>query len=134
MNIRQLDIKDADFAERLAQLLAWESVSDQDVAAAVNDIILAVRTRGDAALIDFSNRFDRRSVQSIAELQITAEQLRSSLEKISTAQRDALEQAAARIHSFHERMARYWGSGLPLLIVSAFMFREARLLIRHLCS
>ncbi|MBK8287980.1 MAG: histidinol dehydrogenase [Cellvibrionales bacterium] len=109
MNIRQLDIKEADFAERLAQLLAWESVSDQDVAAAVNDIILAVRTRGDAALIDFSNRFDRRSVQSIAELQITAEQLRSSLEKISTAQRDALEQAAARIHSFHERQrAESW--------------------------
>lgn len=109
MNIRQLDIKDADFAERLAQLLAWESVSDQDVVTAVNDIILAVRTRGDAALIDFSNRFDRRSVQSIAELQITAEQLRSSLEKISTAQRDALEQAAARIHSFHERQrAESW--------------------------
>jgi histidinol dehydrogenase len=109
MNIRQLDIKEADFAERLAQLLAWESVSDQDVVTAVNDIILAVRTRGDAALIDFSNRFDRRSVQSIAELQITAEQLRSSLEKISTAQRDALEQAAARIHSFHERQrAESW--------------------------
>lgn len=109
MRIQRLNVSDANFTERLDQLLAWESVSDHDVVAAVNQILDAVRVRGDAALVEFTNRFDRRSGKSISELQITLSQLQQSLEKITTEQRGALEQAAERIRIFHEKqLAESW--------------------------
>lgn len=103
MKIRRLCIKDSDFSAQLDKLLAWESVSDKNVAAIVEEVLAAVRLRGDAALVEFSNRFDRRSVKTISELQIVPTQLQESLQKISTEQRHALEQAAVRIRAFHEK-------------------------------
>lgn len=109
MKIQRLDASDANFTERLDGLLAWESVSDHAVVAVVNEILDAVRVRGDAAIVEFSNRFDRRSVRSISELQITSAQLQQALERISAEQRGALEQAAERIQSFHEmQRAESW--------------------------
>ena len=103
MKIRRLCINDSDFATQLDKLLAWESVSDKNVAAIVDEVLAAVRLRGDAALVEFSNRFDRRSVKKISELQIVPAQLQESLKKITAEQRNALEQAAARIRIFHEK-------------------------------
>lgn len=103
MKIRRLCVKDSDFSAQLDKLLAWESVSDKNVAAVVEEVLAAVRLRGDAALVEFSNRFDRRSVKTISELQIVSTQLQESLKKISTEQRHALEQAAVRIRAFHEK-------------------------------
>jgi histidinol dehydrogenase len=103
MKIRRLRISDSDFATQLDQLLAWESVSDKNVAAIVDEVLAAVRLRGDAALVEFSNRFDRRAVKTISELQVAPAQLQASLKKISVEQRNALEQAAARIRVFHEK-------------------------------
>lgn len=109
MRIQRLNASDADFTGRLDRLLAWESVSDGTVVAAVNDILEAVRIRGDAALVEFSNRFDRRSAKSISELKITPTQLQQAVEKISAGQRTALEQAAARIRNFHQKQrAESW--------------------------
>ncbi len=103
MKIRRLCISDSDFATQLDQLLAWESVSDKNVAAVVDEVLTAVRMRGDAALVEYSNRFDRRAVKTISELQIAPTQLQESLKKISVEQRNALEQAAERIRAFHEK-------------------------------
>lgn len=109
MNIRRLLYGQPDFSEQLDHLLAWETVSDHRVVSVVNDILVAVRNQGDAALVEFSNQFDRRAVKSIADLQVTQEQLLQALDKISDEQRVALEQAAARIRVFHEKQrAESW--------------------------
>ena len=100
--ITRLDASDSDFKQRLDDLLAWESVSDTRVAGLVGDIIQQVKTRGDAAVLEFTNKFDRRNVQNITELASTAEQLKQSLGEITLEQRNALEVAATRIRSYHE--------------------------------
>ncbi len=100
--ITRLDASQSDFKQRLDDLLAWESVSDTRVAGVVDDIIQQVKTRGDAAVLEFTNKFDRRSAQTMSELVITAEQLKDSLTQISPEQRQALEIAAERIRSYHQ--------------------------------
>jgi histidinol dehydrogenase len=109
MNIRRLQASDKGFRQQLDQLLAWDAVSDQAVVQAVDDILSAVRVQGDAALIDCTNRFDRRNVSQVAELEIAQAGLQHALAKISPEQRNALEQAAVRIRSFHEKQrAESW--------------------------
>jgi histidinol dehydrogenase len=100
--ITRLDASQSDFKQRLDDLLAWESVSDTRVAGVVDDIIHQVKTRGDAAVLEFTNKFDRRSAQTMSELVITAEQLKDSLTQITPEQRQALEVSAERIRSYHQ--------------------------------
>lgn len=100
--ITRLDANQSDFAARLDQLLAWESVSDARVAGVVDDILQQVKSCGDAAVIEYTNRFDRRNVQRMAELFITAEQLQAALTQITSEQRRALETAAERIRTYHQ--------------------------------
>jgi histidinol dehydrogenase len=88
--------------ERLS-LLAWEGVSDAAVQQRVDEIIEAVRRRGDAALVEASNRFDRLSATTMAELTLSAERLRQAYDGLPAAQREALAQAAERIRLYHER-------------------------------
>ena len=101
--IARLATRDADFEARLSSLLAWDGVSDAAVQARVEEILAAVRTRGDAALIEASNRFDRLSVSSMAELTLTAPRLRQAYDGLPAEQREALAQAAERIRLYHER-------------------------------
>jgi histidinol dehydrogenase len=109
MKILTLDSTAPDFNQQLDKLLAWEAVSDQSVSSVVNDILISVRTRGDAALLEFTNRFDRRAVASMTELTVTQAALQQALLDITPEQRVALEQAAARIQQFHERQrAESW--------------------------
>lgn len=100
--ITRLDASDNDFNQRLDQLLAWESVSDNRVAAVVDDILQQVKTRGDAAVLEFTNKFDRRTANSIADLEITQTQLHNALTQITAEQRAALEIAAERIRQYHQ--------------------------------
>lgn len=100
--ITRLDASQSDFNERLDQLLAWESVSDTRVAAVVEDILHQVKTRGDAAVVEFTNKFDRRSAQSIHDFVITPAQLQHALTQISDEQRAALQVAAERIRNYHQ--------------------------------
>ena len=101
--IRKLSTMDPDFRERLDQLLAWESVSDQAVNQTVNDIIAAVRADGDAALIDYTRRFDGWNPASAADLEIPLARLRQAWERIPEAQRQALTHSAERISAYAER-------------------------------
>ena len=101
--IRRLDAADPQFARHLDHLLSWESVSDDAVNQRVLDIIKGVRERGDAALVEFTQRFDGVEATSMAELILPRERLELALTRISTEQRTALEQAAERVRLYHER-------------------------------
>jgi histidinol dehydrogenase len=100
--ITRLDVSQSDFNQRLDQLLAWESVSDTRVAAVVDDILHQVKTRGDAAVVEFTNKFDRRSAQGMNDFVVTPAQLQHALTQISSEQRAALEVAAERIRNYHQ--------------------------------
>jgi histidinol dehydrogenase len=101
--IARLSTTDADFGVRLDQLLAWESVSDHQVRDTVEMVIGEVRQRGDAALLEFTARFDRWSPADAAALELDRQRLRQALTKIPTAQREALEIAADRVRTYAER-------------------------------
>ncbi|HEB58009.1 MAG TPA: histidinol dehydrogenase [Gammaproteobacteria bacterium] len=103
MNITRLDTRSDDFWFHLEQMLAWEGVSDDAVNDIVKEIIQAIRERGDAALVEYTNRFDRMSVGGMAELEIGGERLQAALNGLPLAQREALELAAGRVRRYHER-------------------------------
>ncbi|MGB2065486.1 histidinol dehydrogenase [Marinomonas gallaica] len=106
LNIRQFSSKDANFRKDLEQLLSWESVSDTRVQKSVEEIVNRVRLEGDAALIELTNKFDRRSVSSAAELVIEADELAQAAERVDSKIVDALKQAAERVKSYHERQVQ----------------------------
>lgn len=103
LNIRQLNTKDASFWQQMQDLLAWESVSDDAVFNTVNGILKDVRSRGDAAVVEYTNRFDRMNAGNMAELEIPLERLQAALNNITPAQRDALQLSADRIKAYAER-------------------------------
>ena len=102
INIKQLNSSDSDFQQRLDALLAWESVSDEAVSDTVKEILADVKKNGDQAVIDYSCRFDRLDVKTMAELEIPLSRAQAALELIPQAQREALEAAAARVRSYHQ--------------------------------
>ncbi|KRU89970.1 histidinol dehydrogenase [Pseudomonas aeruginosa] len=101
--IRRLNAADPDFGRHLDRLLSWESVSDDSVNQRVLDIIAAVRSRGDAAVVEFTQRFDGLQAASMADLILPRERLELALTRITAAQREALEVAAERVRSYHEK-------------------------------
>ena len=103
ISIRRFRSDQADFAAQMDALLSWESVSDTGVQQIVTDIVNDVRQRGDAALIEYTNRFDRMSVDSMAQLELSQEQLQAALDGLPDAQRAALTTAAERVRSYHEK-------------------------------
>ncbi|PWV61810.1 histidinol dehydrogenase [Plasticicumulans acidivorans] len=103
MDIARLATRDPDFWSRLSRLTSWEGVSDHAVATAVHEILEAVKTRGDEALVEFTGRFDRMSVETAADLEIPQARLEAALAAIPAAQRQALEVAAARVRAYAER-------------------------------
>lgn len=103
MKLRSLNANANNFWQELDALLAWESVSDDKVFSVVTDVIKNVRQRGDAAVVEYTNRFDRMSVASMQQLEISKAQLQQALQKIPAAQREALEKAAQRIRNYAER-------------------------------
>ncbi len=106
VDIAQLNSSQGDFWQQLDKTLAWESVSDEQVFNTVNGIINDIRKRGDAAVIEYTNRFDRLSVSSMDELEIPAARLQESLDRISPEHRAALEKAAERVRAYaeHQKM------------------------------
>ena len=102
-NIQRLNTADADFWPRLETLTAWEGVADEVVTTVVREILARVRTEGDAALLDYTHRFDRLDAACAADLEIPAERLRQALATIPAERRAALETAADRIRAYAER-------------------------------
>ncbi len=103
ISIKQLNTVDSDFWAALDNLLAWESVSDDQVFSTVKNIIADVRNKGDKALIELSNKLDRLSVSSMDELTVSPERLALALKQLDPVQRVALETAAERVRLYHEK-------------------------------
>lgn len=101
--IARLATDAADFDACFARLLQWSADIDRAIEDAVTTIIDDVRRRGDAAVLDYTARFDGIRAGGMSALEIGADELRGALERIAPAQRAALEQAAARVRSYHER-------------------------------
>lgn len=101
--IQRLDSRDTDFASQLSRLLAFEAEQDESIDRAAADILADVRLRGNAALIDYTNRFDRMTAASIDDLEIPRADWHAALAALPTAQRNALEAAAERVRLYHER-------------------------------
>ncbi|WMW80268.1 histidinol dehydrogenase [Undibacterium cyanobacteriorum] len=108
--LSRLDSSAPDFAPTLRQLLAFEASEDAAIDASVVEILQAVRTRGDAAVLEFTNRFDRLTAQSMSALQIDAQELQVALASLPSERRQALEAAAARVRAYHEVQKRECGS------------------------
>lgn len=102
MNITRLDSQAADFQADLRRLLAFEAEVDEAVLVTVSEVLRAVRERGDAALLEYSRRFDELEAASVSELEMPAQRLREAFDSIDAGQRDALSQAAARIRAYAE--------------------------------
>ncbi|WP_432380747.1 histidinol dehydrogenase [Duganella sp. P38] len=104
--ITKLDSSQADFKQRLDTLLAFEASTDDAIESAVGKILADVKARGDAAVLEYTNKFDRLpngGATSMAALDVSQEELQAALAAIPEAQRKALEVAAHRVRVFHER-------------------------------
>ena len=103
LSLRVLDASASGFDAELDRLIAFEVAQDAEVDATVAAIIADVRGRGDAALIEYTRRFDRLQVDDAAALEIRRDALDRAADSIDAADRDALTLAAARIRAFHEQ-------------------------------
>ncbi len=107
---RRLNGSDASFQADFQKLLFAKREEEEDVAAVVRGIVADVRKRGDAALVELTNKFDRAGVAA-ETLKLTAAEIDASLAQVSKAQLAAIETAARRIESYHKRQmpedARY---------------------------
>lgn len=102
VDIKKLTTTESDFQQQLEALLAWEAVSDTAVTDTVKEILANVKSQGDSAVLDYTKRFDRVDADTMADLEISLERAKAALERIPTAQREALEAAADRVRSYHE--------------------------------
>jgi histidinol dehydrogenase len=101
--MRRLDTRDPGFEAQLRKLTGWEDSVDREVMKTVDDIVDDIIARGDAALLDYTARFDGVEKASVAELEFTGDRLSQALEGLDVEQRSALEVAARRIADYHQR-------------------------------
>ncbi|MBU6194657.1 MAG: histidinol dehydrogenase [Burkholderiales bacterium] len=101
--IHRLSTADADFESRFEALLHWSDEQDEAIEQRVASILADVRQRGDAAVLAYTAQFDALKVTDMAELELQADDFERAFAAITPAQRDALQQAAARIRGYHER-------------------------------
>ena len=108
--MRRLATTQADFDAQLAGLLAFEAAQDPQVDVTVAAILADVKARGDAAVLEYTRKFDGVSANTLAELEIPRTELQAALKRIPAVRREALEAAVARVRDYHERQrAQSWG-------------------------
>jgi len=100
--MQRLDTTDTGFPASLEKLTTLQDEQNRDVTETVATIIADVIARRDLALLEYTRRFDRLSVNTVADLEISNARLQDALARIDPEQRDALRSAAARVRSFHE--------------------------------
>lgn len=110
VQIRQLDSTDADFNAKLMVVLAFEASEDEAIDRAAASILADVKARGDAAVLEYTNKFDRLPATDMAALEIPRAELQAALAGLPEARRNALQQAADRVRAFHERQKKECGS------------------------
>jgi histidinol dehydrogenase len=102
LSIARLDSASPGFDAALDALLAWDVVEDDEVSAIVRDVIREVRQSGDAAVLEYTRRFDRLDRASVADLALTEKDFAAAWERTALSDREALQTAAARIRAYHE--------------------------------
>ncbi|HWV18928.1 MAG TPA: histidinol dehydrogenase [Rhodocyclaceae bacterium] len=101
--IRKLDSKTPDFNATLDALLAFESETDEGIERTVAEVLSNVKKQGDAAVLEYTRRFDRLDAAAMSALELPKAELKAAFDGLPEAQRKALEAAAARVTSYHER-------------------------------
>ncbi len=109
VDIRRLATRSAAFEAEFERLLHWSAQTDAAIEQGVAGILAAVRERGDAAVLEFTQRFDALEAPSMQALELTQQDFIAAYAAITPAQRDALHAATARIRSFHERQLEHCG-------------------------
>lgn len=107
LKIRRLSASNVGFHKELEQLLAWETVSNESVNDAVKEIVNAVRANGDAALLKYTEKFDRLALSSGADLEVPKSELQAALLRIPKEQRESLEISAQRVKIYHEKQLQH---------------------------
>jgi histidinol dehydrogenase len=111
LTVRRLDTADAGFEAAFARVRHWSAKTDRAIEERVAAILEDVRTRGDAALLDCTRRYDGLDALSVEALRIDAAQCQAALAALPAAQRRALEDAATRVRAYHERQLEACGRG-----------------------
>lgn len=109
LEIRRLNIQDADFPAQFETWLSGSQMYEEDVHRTVEEIIEAVRFRGDEAVLEFTRRHDHVSVQRVQDLEVSGPQMQEALRNIDNEQRAALDAAASRIRCYADQQRiRSW--------------------------
>ena len=103
MNIRKLSSRSVGFNAELDRLLAFEATTDEKLEATVISILADVRKRGDAALLEYTRKFDRLALDEAAAMELPRARLRAAFDGLPADQRRALEQAAERVSNYHRK-------------------------------
>jgi histidinol dehydrogenase len=106
MKIRQLSSRAAGFDAELSKLLAFEETADEKLETTVAGILADVRKRGDAAVLEYTRKFDRLPLHDAAAMELPRAELRSAFDGLSAEQRSALEQAAQRVTDYHKKQVQ----------------------------
>lgn len=101
--MRLLNSQQASFEQELTELLAFETVNDSALLATVDDIIAQVRQGGDEVVLRLTQQFDNHPAKTFAQLEISQEKLKQAFDGLNPTIKQALELAAQRVTSFHER-------------------------------
>ena len=101
--VRRFSSSSSDFDHQLKSLLAFSEEDNQEIDSAAAKILEAVRGRGDQAVLEFTRQFDRSTATNVAELELPKSELSAALDGLPKEQRVALEEAAKRVRSYHER-------------------------------
>lgn len=103
MKIRRLSTQNQSFNADLKALLAFETAQDDSVDTVVAGILKDVKMRGDVAVLEYTNRFDKTNATTLSELEICQTELQAALNGLPANQREALQAAADRVRSYHEK-------------------------------
>ena len=106
MNIRKLSSRSAGFDAELSKLLAFEETADEKLEATVTAILADVRKRGDAAVLEYTRKFDRLPLTNAAAMELSRDELRVAFDGLPADQCSALEQAAQRVTDYHKKQVQ----------------------------
>src|SRR5512135_699040 len=106
MNIKRLSTRQSDFDAQLAGLLAFEETADEKLEATVAAILADVKKRGDAAVLEYTRKFDRLPLADAAAMELPKSELKAAFEGLPADQKNALQQAAQRVTSYHKKQVQ----------------------------
>jgi histidinol dehydrogenase len=108
-NPARLSTASSSFEAEFKARLHWSAETDADIEQRVADILADVQQRGDAAVLDYTARFDGLQATSMAELELTQAELKLAFDALPVVQREALQAAAVRVRSYHEAQRKASG-------------------------